>query len=123
MERVMVLAYPNIFAETSCIVVMEAMASGCRVVTTDLGALKETTAGFARLIPPLGRDRKEFLRQFVDNTVDVLRDCLNPDGQSEDVLRRQVEYMNSNGTWQNRASEWAHWLQHLPRSGESTSRK
>jgi glycosyltransferase involved in cell wall biosynthesis len=107
------LAYPNTFTETSCISVMEAMASGCHIVTSDLAALPETTAGFARLIPP-GQHVDDYLRQFVHHAVELLRDSAKPDSTSESHLRRQVDFVNTQYTWEKRAGEWVRWLESLP---------
>jgi glycosyltransferase involved in cell wall biosynthesis len=101
-----VLAYPNTFAETSCIAVLEAMASGCRVVTSDLGALPETSAGFARLIPRNG-DSAGYLDHFVEETVRVLQEGTATDpADVEKCLRRQVEQINQHSTWPVQAQEW-----------------
>jgi glycosyltransferase involved in cell wall biosynthesis len=112
MRDVMLLAYPNTFAETSCIVVIEAMASGCRVVTSARGALPETTAGFARLVP-VDQSDEGYLKQFTDEVVDSLMESHDRPGECEQFLRRQVEYANTTATWATRAVEWVEWLKQL----------
>lgn len=46
-----IMAYPCTFEETSCISVIEAIYAGLRVVCSNIGALPETTEGWARLYP------------------------------------------------------------------------
>jgi glycosyltransferase involved in cell wall biosynthesis len=113
LRSVMVLAYPNTFAETSCIAVMEAMASGCWVVTSELGALPETTAGFGRLIS-METEKKAYNDYFVEETVRVLQECTATDTTiSETHLKRQIEYINSESNWSIQAQRWVEWLSHL----------
>jgi glycosyltransferase involved in cell wall biosynthesis len=109
---VSVLAYPNIFPETSCISVMEAMASGCRIVTSELGALPETTAGFARLIPT--KDGvQDYMRRFIEQTIGAIHECAQHPRETEMALQRQVAYMNEQFTWKRRAEEWVQWLENV----------
>lgn len=113
LQSVMVLAYPNTFTETSCIAVMEAMASGCSIVTSDLGALAETTAGFARLIP-IESDWEAYKERFVEETVWVLRQCMATDTTNAEAhLRWQVEYINRECNWSVRAMQWVQWLSRM----------
>jgi glycosyltransferase involved in cell wall biosynthesis len=114
LKKVAILAYPNTFAETGCIAAMEAMAAGCWIVTSDLGALPETTAGFARLIPIQGVSVARYKDDFVEATVELLR-YLNSENENalEDYLQRQVDYVNRNVTWAVRAKEWSDWLGQL----------
>jgi tetratricopeptide (TPR) repeat protein len=110
LQSILVLAYPNTFAETSCIAVMEAMASGCWIVTSDLGALPETTAGFARLIP-IEEDWEVYKERFVEEIVRVLRAYTALDTtNTETHLRRQVEYVNHEYNWSNQSQKWVKWL-------------
>ena len=45
-----ILFYPNIFEETSCITALEAQAGGCCIVTSDLGALRDTVGDAGYLV-------------------------------------------------------------------------
>lgn len=111
-----VLAYPNTFPETGCIAVMEALAAGLAVVTSDLGALPETGAGWATLVPPLSlmRSRQQYVADFVAAVQHVLTQMEADAAAFFDRQWQQVQQINTDCTWQNRADQWIraarHWL-------------
>jgi glycosyltransferase involved in cell wall biosynthesis len=109
MQTIDVLAYPNCFAETSCIAAMEALAAGCRVVTSDLAALCETTAGFGSLVA-VGGDRDEYGRRFVAAVVEVLAGLARDPAAAREHVDRQLAYVASECVWSRRAKQWARWL-------------
>lgn len=132
LRSVSVLAYANTFEETSCIAVMEAMASGCYVVTSDLAALPETTAGYAALVSVADvqgfssvrnwrfsqrQDWKAYGERFVAATLAVLRNYRS----QETHLRQMVDYVNQTCTWDVRAQEWVTWLQGLVATDGATN--
>jgi glycosyltransferase involved in cell wall biosynthesis len=100
-----VLAYPCIFDETSCISVMEAMAAGCAIVTTQRGALPETTGGFARLVPSGDRWR-QLVAPFAAATIKTLAELDTRPAAMEAHLQAQVGWMRTTGTWAERARDW-----------------
>ena len=103
------LAYPSTFMETSCIAVLEAMAAGLTVCTTRLGALPETTAGFARLVE-FSADRATLTRDFAGTMIAALSDCR--ERPSEALARRETQtaFVRQNYAWPKRAQEWEAWL-------------
>jgi glycosyltransferase involved in cell wall biosynthesis len=68
-QQCRVLAYPCVFPETSCIAAMEAMAAGCVVVSTTLGALPETA--WQNPLVPIGDG---WLNQWMVEVVRLLKD-------------------------------------------------
>lgn len=109
LRGVTALAYPNTFPETACIAAMEAMAAGCLVVTSTLGALPETTAGYGFLATPVP-DRRLFAERFADLTVRVLRLAAEHPKEIGSRLGEQVRHVNRTTTWRVRAREWSAWL-------------
>jgi hypothetical protein len=102
-------AYPA----TSCIAVLEALAAGCTVVTSARGALLETSAGFARLVPSEG-DRDTYRDRFVAEVVQAVTERAAPKQAAlGDRLRRQVAHEQQHHTWAGLADERVGWLQRL----------
>jgi glycosyltransferase involved in cell wall biosynthesis len=112
LRRATMLAYPNTFAETSCIAMMEAMAAGCTVVTSALGALPETGAGFVDLTPPLA-DADAHAAAFADRVIQRLAAPNADPAGAEARLQAQVAYVVAENNWPRRAEQWTAWLSGL----------
>jgi glycosyltransferase involved in cell wall biosynthesis len=105
-----ILAYPNTFEETSCIAVIEALSAGLRVVTSNLGALPETTEGWARMYPYL-RDSSLHALHFADILLEEIE--LVRSGKLDEHLTQQTQTYNTRWTWDYRIKEWLQFLDGL----------
>ena len=106
------LSYPSTFAETSCIAVLEAMALGAAVLTTRLGALPETAAGWASMVE-WQADKFRLASQFAALAVETLRAMReDPSAASAQRLQR-IDFVRENYLWPARALEWVQWLSEL----------
>lgn len=103
------LAYPCTFPETSCIAMMEGMASGATIVTTSTGALPETTHGFGRLLALEG-DRIEFATTFAGAVADSLLEARADPRAAAARREEQVAFTREHYTWRARARQWLDWL-------------
>ena len=101
------LSYPCAFIETYCIAALEAIAAGLKVVSMDLGALKETTLGFADLLPvTTAMDDAEVMARYTalleDNVAGFLA---NPTDWAQQRFEQSRE-VNRVCSWRARAREW-----------------
>jgi Glycosyl transferases group 1 len=103
------LAYPSTYTETSCIAAIEAMAMGAMVLTTHLGALPETLAGFGRMVEA-SENPAVLAPQFAAMAVDALDDILRNPDQAAARRAAQIAFIHQNYAWPARALEWQSWM-------------
>ena len=107
LKDVHIFSYPSIWIETSCISAIEAMAAGCEVVTTDLGALKETCLPFAKFV-----NFEKNLHTLELSYLSVLIDSINGfwSEKNQQKLKKQRETINNLYSWEKRKVEWINFL-------------
>lgn len=119
-KTAMVLFYPNTYAETCCTSILEAMAHRCNVISSELGAIPETSNGFANLYNPnidvlhdkystdysfvnpvqISQIPDSYQRQFIEKTIDIITNYYSD--YNQELLSNQQTYI-STCTWEKRA--------------------
>ena len=110
-----IYAYPSIFEETSCLSVIEALSAGCKVVTTNYGALPETCADFAHMVE-FDSSAMNLIHRYADALNTVL-DNYKANGYT-DELEMQKKYYNNYYSWNTRIEEWRTFLNYVDRKKE-----
>tara|TARA_B100001245_G_C22879411_1_gene422833 strand:+ start:556 stop:1503 length:948 start_codon:yes stop_codon:yes gene_type:complete len=102
-----IFAFPSIWIETSCISAIEAMAAGCSVVTSNLGALYETCTPFANFVH-FDQNLKNFERDYflaLQKTIDNYWS-----EENQEILNLQIKTVNKLYSWKTRSQDWINFL-------------
>jgi FkbM family methyltransferase len=103
------LTYPNIFAETSCIAAIEAMAAGCRVICPSNGALPETVDRFGRVYPYVA-DAEAHAARFAEV---LAEEIAQPWGGAPALAIEQQRFVRREYDWSVRVPAWRGLIQGL----------
>ncbi len=103
LRKSLMLFYPNVAAETSSIAVMEAMAAGCVVISTAMGALPETVGEHGILAPVTGTSIDP--SAYVGAATAIAAAFAEDDTTLAARLRAQVDWVTANYRWDIRAAE------------------
>jgi glycosyltransferase involved in cell wall biosynthesis len=101
LQEAHIFAYPSIFEETSCLSMIEAGAAGCSLVSTNLGALPETSLGYGNLIH-IGQNKEDLVMRFTKS----LDHEINEFWGKQDKLKQQSDRYNEYYSWDNRIKDW-----------------
>ena len=103
LKKMHIFTHPSIWHETSCIAAIEAMAAGCEVVTTNLGALYETCSPFGTFVN-FDRNFDNLEKRYSKVLVNSIKNYWSDENQNK--LRLQAETINSTYSWDKRSVEW-----------------
>jgi len=100
-------AYPNIWQETSCISLMEAMSAGCFCIHPNYAALYETSANWTWMYQwqDNHRDHSKVFYELTKNAIQIYN---NEDVTS--TLKAQKAYIDAFYSWNNRQTQWKNLL-------------
>ena len=104
-----ILAYPSTWMETSCLVLIEAMAEGLICVHPNLGALAETAGGFTSMYQ-FHENPIEHRKIFKENLLTQIENAKYWNGLIHPMSQQYAHYQYD---WRNRKYEWNTLLSEL----------
>jgi glycosyltransferase involved in cell wall biosynthesis len=108
LDRSHILAYPSIWQETSCLVLIEAMCAGLTCVHSSLGALPETAMGHTYMYD-YTEDTVDHIERFTSTLEDAIEDVSN----GITMTNERKDFLNECYSWNNRSLEWQSLLTSL----------
>ena len=110
LQQTHILAYPNIYKETACISVIEAMSAGCVVVCPNLAVLPETCANFAWMYGYEPNPEKHIAvhSHILGKAIESYRK-----DETEILLNLQKTYFDTFYNWDMRMNQWNQFLESI----------
>lgn len=109
LQKAHYFAYPNIWLETSCIALMEAMSAGCVCLHPNYGALPETSGGMTRTYQ-MHEDLNDHARIFHSCCAALLENKEHERPEYSELFPMLANYRFN---WNKRAKQWEGMLYHL----------
>ena len=103
-----IYAFPSVWPETSCISAIEAMAAGCEIVSSNLGALYETCAPFGTFVT-FDRNFENFEKKYQKVLEESIKNFWSEENQKK--IKLQQEVINLTYSWSTRSKEWLSFFQ------------
>ena len=112
LKNMHIYSFPSIWPETSCISAIEAMAAGCEIVTSNLGALYETCTPFATFV---GFDSNfdNFEKKYQKVLENSIKNFWSKENQKK--MQLQQEVINLTYSWTARSKEWISFFEEARR--------
>lgn len=125
MKVSMIMLYPCTFAETCCTSVLEAMANRCFVISSKIGALRETTNNMAYLYDPCLKSPssvyetvinpiciKNISNTYQENVVNKCKELLDSyySNEKQSYLDLQQSYIMSSCLWKHKMEQIKRYL-------------
>lgn len=114
-----IFAYPNVWPETSCLCLIEAMSAGCICVHPNFAALYETAANWTQMYQfheDVNAHAERFYRE-TKNAIDLIKAQPGITAGWKNLLevkmRSQSDYVNAFYDWDVRIMEWEMLIESL----------